>query len=314
MARTDKPPRTQKGPWECVIVGAGPAGLSAAVYMGRFRRRTLVLDCGDGRWSYGQINHNYLGFPAGVSGIRLHELGRAQAERFGVAFQDAEVTKVGRDGQGFRLTTTRGRHRARTLIWAAGVHDRWPEFERARRLVGRHLFWCIVCDGWRARDLRVLVLGDTDKAVRTTLQFRTYTRRVTLLSDSTHGRRLSSRARAKLTQCGIGRIEGRVRKVIASKERIRRVVLDDGRTLEADILFSLYGSTPRTELLRELPVALDGNGHVRIDDKNRTSLPAFFAAGDVDGKHSHQVISAAAEGAMAAQAANHVLYPAVQRM
>jgi thioredoxin reductase (NADPH) len=296
-----------------VIVGAGPAGLSAAVYMGRFRRRTLVLDCGDGRWSYGQINHNYLGFPAGVSGIRLHELGRAQAERFGVVFQDAEVTKVRRDDRGFHIATRKGAHRARALIWAAGVHDRWPEFERARRLVGKHLFWCIVCDGWRARDLRVLVLGDTDRAVGTTLQFRTYTRRVTLLSDPRRGR-LTSRARAKLAQCGIGLIEGRVRKVIASKERVRRVVLDDGRTLEADILFSLYGSTPRTELLRDLPVALDRNGHVRIDDKNRTNLPGFFAAGDVDGKHSHQVISAAHEGAMAAQAANHVLYPAVQRL
>jgi thioredoxin reductase (NADPH) len=137
---------------------------------------------------------------------------------------------------------------------------------------------------------------------------------VTLLSDSTHGRRLSSRARAKLTQCGIAHTEGRVRKVITSKERVRRVVLDDGRALEADILFSLYGSTPRTELLRDVPVTLDRNGHVRIDDKNRTSLPGFFAAGDVDGKHSHQVISAAHEGAMAAQAANHVLYPAAQRL
>src|SRR5712691_6521959 len=272
MARTQKAPRTHKGPWECVIVGGGPAGLSAAVYMGRFRRRTLVLDCGDGRWSYGQINHNYLGFPAGVSGIRLHELGRAQAERFGVVFQDAEVTKVGRDGQGFRLATTRGPHRARTLIWAAGVHDRWPDFERARRLVGRHLFWCIVCDGWRTRGLRVLVLGDTDRAVGTTLQFLTYTREVAFLCDPTKGRP-SSRARAKLAQDGIAYVEGRVRRVITDQHCVRRVVLDDKRTLEADVLFSLYGSTPRTDLLRALPLALARNGHIRIDDKNRTNLP-----------------------------------------
>src|SRR5258708_27628694 len=103
MARTRKAPRTQKGPWECVIVGAGPAGLSAAVYMGRFKRRTLVLDCGDGRWSYGQVNQNYLGFPRGVTGIRLHNLGRKQAERFGVVFKDSEVTKVQHDKRGFRL-------------------------------------------------------------------------------------------------------------------------------------------------------------------------------------------------------------------
>src|SRR4030095_10172685 len=103
--RTARTRRADKGLWECVIVGAGPAGLSAAVYMGRFKRRTLVLDCGDGRWSYGQVNQNYLCFPAGGTGIRLHNLGRKQAERFGVVFEDAEVTKVQHDKRGFRLKT-----------------------------------------------------------------------------------------------------------------------------------------------------------------------------------------------------------------
>ncbi len=313
MARTRKATRTRKGPWECVIVGAGPAGLSAAVYMGRFRRRTLVLDCGDGRWSYGQVNENYLGFPSGVTGIRLRVLGRAQGERFGVVFQDAEVTKVRKDDQGFHLATTRGAYRARTLIWAAGVRDVWPDFDGARRLVGRHLFWCIVCDGWRARGLRLLALGNTDRAVGTTLQFLTYTREVTFLCDPAKGRP-SARARAKLAQDGIAYVEGRVRRVITDPHCVRRVVLDDERTLDADILFSLYGSRPRTELLRALPLALARNGHIRIDDKNRTNLPGLFAAGDCDNKHSHQVISAAAEGAMAAQAANHVLYPPRQRL
>jgi len=294
-------------------VGAGPAGLSAAVYMGRFKRRTLVLDCGDGRWSYGQINQNYLGFPGGVKGTRLHDLGRKQAERFGVVFQDAEVTRVRFDRRGFHLRTAKGVHQARTLIWAAGVRDRWPDFDGAKKLVGRHLFWCIVCDGWRTRDQRLLVLGNTDASVRTTLQFLTYTRKITYLCDRTQGRP-SSRARAKLAQAGITYVEGRVRRVVVQKDCVRRVVLDDKRTLEADIVFSLYGSHPRTDLLRDLPVALAKNGHIRIDDKNRTSLPGFFAAGDVDNKHSHQVVSAAAEGAMAAQAANQVLYPEQQRL
>jgi thioredoxin reductase (NADPH) len=299
--------------WECVIVGSGPAGLSAAVYMGRFRRRTLVLDCGDGRWSYGQHNDNYLGFPSGVSAVRLRDLGRAQAARFGVVFEDAEVTAVADERDGFRLATRKGPVRGVTLIWAAGVRDLWPDFERARRLVGHHLFWCIVCDGWRARDQRLVVLGDTDKAARTTLQFLTYTRRVTLVTDRARGR-LSARARAKLQLGGVNVLEGRVRRVAASKERIERVVLDGGRTLEADILFSLYGSTPRTDLLREVHVELAANGHVRIDDKNHTTHPRLFAAGDVTNKHSHQVISAAHEGAMAAQAANQVLYPPFQRL
>src|SRR6188508_1779275 len=150
--------------WDCIIVGAGPAGLSAAVYMGRFRRRTLVLDSGDGRWSYGQVNENYLGFPRGVSARRLHALGRAQAERFGVVIRDAAVTAVAPRGAGYHVRYHGGQAEARTLIWAAGVRDLWPSFPGVRRLVGKHLFWCIVCDGWRTLGKRVVVLGNTDKA------------------------------------------------------------------------------------------------------------------------------------------------------
>ena len=304
---------SRNAPWECVVVGAGPAGLSAAVYMGRFRRRTLALDCGDGRWSYGQVNDNYLGFPAGVSAVRLRDLGRAQARRFGVEFHDEEVVSIRDDPESFRLVTRSGPVRARTVIWAAGVRDLWPDFAGVRRLVGRHLFWCIVCDGWRAKGRRVLVLGDTDRAASTTLQFLTYTRRVTLVTDPGHGR-LSSRARAKLRAAGITVLAGRLRRVAVSKQGIEQVVLADGRVLGTDMVFSLYGSKPRTELLRGVAVTLAGNGHVRIDDKNRTSHPRLFAAGDVTDKHSHQVVSAVHEGAMAAQGANHVLYPPFQRL
>ena len=116
--------------YDCVIVGGGPAGLSAAVYMGRFRRSTLLIDSGEGRWTYSQHNENYLGFPKGVSARRLRALGVAQAERFGVVPQGGRVEQIDRlpADQGFRLTTTLGVVTGRTVIWAAGVRDRWPTF------------------------------------------------------------------------------------------------------------------------------------------------------------------------------------------
>jgi thioredoxin reductase (NADPH) len=299
--------------WDCVIVGAGPAGLSAAVYMGRFRRRTLLLDDQDGRWSYGQINENYLGFPRGVSARRLHALGRAQAARFGVRFQAASVTRVRRWAAGFRLETTRGVRLARTVIWAAGVQDRWPGVPGVRRLVGRQLFWCIVCDGWRTRDKTVVLLGNTDRAGSTALQFLTYTRRLTFVADG-GPRRLSSRCRLRMGRAEIPVLKGQVRRIVPGPRRGVTVSLADGRTLRADFVFSLYGSDPKTAPVTALPLRFSPLGSIRVDDKNATAVPGFFAAGDVNDKHGHQVSSAVAEGGQAAQAANFGLYPPFQRI
>lgn len=298
--------------WDCVIVGAGPAGLSAAVYMGRFRRTTLVLDGADGRWSYGQTNDNYLGFPRGVSARRLHTLGRAQAARFGVAFRDAMVTRIEARGTEYRVHHRGGQAHARTVIWAAGVRDLWPDFPGVRRLVGKRLFWCIVCDGWRTLGRPVALLGDSERAVGTALQFLTYTRDVTFVAD--HGARLSGRCHRKMESAGIAFLRARVRRVVCRDGRIERVVLDDRSELHPDYIFSLYGSEPRTELLKALPLARSHSGYVRIDEKNRTSVPTFFAAGDVTDRHGHQVSTAVHEGAAAAMSANQVLYPALQRL
>ena len=107
---------------------------------------------------------------------------------------------------------------------------------------------------------------------------------------------------------------GPVRRVAVTEKGIREIVLADRSTLRADYIFSLYGSQPRTELLAQIPVARTRAGYVCVDDKSRTSLPTFFAAGDVRAKHSHQVAAAVQEGSAAAMAANHVLYPPLQRL
>ena len=301
--------------YDCVIVGGGPAGLSAAVYMGRFRRRTLLIDSGEGRWIYGQHNENYLGFPKGVSARRLHALGVAQAERFGVVPQGGRVEQIDRlpAEAGFRLTTTLGVVTGRTVIWAAGVRDRWPTFPGARRLVGKRLFWCIVCDGWRTLGRDILLLGNIDAAAEDALQFLTYTPHVTLLVDPGKDE-LSVHARRKLGAAGIQVLSGEVRRVRLSGQNIEGVVLKDGRVLQAELIFSLYGSDPNTELLRGLPVDLTERGMVNINEKGQTSLERFYAAGDVTNHHSDQVASAVHGGAQAAQAANYVLYPVRQQL
>ncbi|MFB9990984.1 NAD(P)/FAD-dependent oxidoreductase [Deinococcus oregonensis] len=301
--------------YDCVIVGGGPAGLSAAVYMGRFRRTTLLIDSGEGRWVYGQHNENYLGFPKGISARRLRALGVAQAERFGVVPHQGRVEQIDLlSGQeGFTLATTSGKVVARTVIWAAGVRDRWPTFQGARRLIGKQLFWCIVCDGWRTLDREILLLGNSDAAAEDALQFLTYTSRVTLLVEPGKDE-LSLRARRKLQVGGIRVLAGTVRRVQLKGQEIEKVFLISGEALSADLIFSLYGAEPNTELLRHLPIRLTQRGMIHIDPKHHTTLAHFYAAGDVTDHHSQQVAAAVYSGAQAAQAANYALYPPRQQL
>lgn len=301
--------------YDCVIVGGGPAGLSAAVYMGRFRRTTLLIDSGEGRWVYGQHNENYLGFPKGVSARRLRTLGVAQAERFGAVLHQGRVKQIDLlPGQGgLTLVTTAGQVTGRTVIWAAGVRDRWPTFRGARRLVGKQLFWCIVCDGWRTLDRDILLLGNTDAAAEEALQFLTYTPRVTLLVEPEEDE-LSPTVRRKLQANGIQVLTGEVRSVRLTGQKIESISVTSGEILKPDLIFSLYGSDPNTELLRHLPITLTPRGVIDINPKYQTNLACFYAAGDVTNHHSHQVASAVHGGAQAAQAANYALYPPRQQV
>ena len=299
--------------WDCVIVGGGPAGLSAAVYMGRFLRRTLVLDDGRGRWSYGQTNENYLGFPRGIGARRLKQLGQAQAERFGVTFENGTVLRVTRgDAADFKLETTRGLRRARTVIWAAGVEDNWPDFPGARALVGKRLFWCIVCDGWRTLDKEVLLLGRNESAARTALQFLTYTSKLTFVIEPGPSS-IRGRTRRRLEAEGIRVQTHQVRRARGFRGGVV-VQFADAPEACFDYVFSLLGSRPRVAGLDALDLRRSRMGHLRADDKGRTLQPGFFVAGDVTDRHAHQVISAAHEGAEAAQAANSILYPPRQRL
>ena len=201
----------------------------------------------------------------------------------------------------------------RTVIWAAGVRDRWPTFPGARRLVGKLLFWCIVCDGWRTVDRQILLLGNVDSAAEDALQFLTYTPHVTLLVDLQKDV-LSESARQKLKAAGVQLLSGEVQRVRLGGQEIEAVVLKSGAVLQAELIFSLYGSDPNTELLRTLPVELTERGMVNINEKGETNLERFYAAGDVTNHHSDQVASAVHGGAQAAQAANYALYPARQQL
>jgi thioredoxin reductase (NADPH) len=295
-----------------VIVGAGPAGLSAAVYMGRFLRRTLVIDDGEGRSTFSQINDNYLGFPSGIAVRELRRLGREQAQRFGVEIRSSQVTRIEREGSVFIVYCKGTAFRARTVILCTGVDDNWPDIPDVEQYVGKTLFWCITCDGFRTANKSVVLFGHDDDAATTACQFKLYTDDIVFLTRP--GKLDCSEPRVQsMEKHGIAMIEGEVKSVEGQPDRIEQVVLKDGRRLPCDLMFSLLGCRPNVELARDVGADLTSKGYVRIDDEGYTTVPGFFCAGDVSGIHTHQVCSAVHEGAEAAQTANYYLYSAYQR-
>jgi thioredoxin reductase (NADPH) len=299
--------------YDTIILGGGPAGLSAAVYMGRYLRSALVVDAGHGRAAGHQVNENYLGFPKGVRVRRLRELGRQQAARFGVEFCDCTVTKICKETADFVVEcgaeiTVRGRQ----LIVATGVSDIWPAFPFVERYIGKSLFWCITCDGYKMIDREVLLLGNTDDAAITALPFLRFTRKLTMVAHPGYNSICPERL-DDLRRNNIPLIEAEVSQVKGARGMVKSVHLSNGELLRPEFLFSLYGKIPNSQLVAGLGVMLNQEGYIDVDANQQTNVPGVFAAGDVTGVHAHQIACAVHEGAMAASAANYALYPPLQR-
>ena len=333
-------------PYDSAIIGGGPAGLSAAVYLGRLRRSTLVIDAHEGRSLWHQVNRNYLGFPAGIEAAELRKLGRRQAANYGAQFCNGEVAAIRHTGALFcieigpsaplraepeagsqeqRAEDTKDARAvgavpirepralwARTLIFATGVQDFFPEFLGRDECVGRTLFWCIICDGYEALGKQVVVLGADEEAASTALQLRQFTANITLVAGAPHFD-LPPARREDLKAAGVAAVPGRVQDYPNQEGCVTALVLEDGRRVPLELLFTVHAKRPRSDLARALGVRCNTEGYIEADDEQKTAVPGVYAAGDVTHAHNHQISSAVHEGGMAAAAANYYLYGALQK-
>lgn len=297
--------------FDSVVVGGGPAGLSAAIYLARYNRTVLVIDAGEGRSTSHETNQNYLGFPRGIPSRALRARGCQQAKRFGAEFADGRVTSVRSDAQGFVVRAGRKIFRCRTVIVATGVIDRFPDIDDVEKYVGVSLFWCITCDGWKTRGKNIVVVGNSDEAATTALQFLNFTHEVTLLTNEERVK-ISVKKQRDLGRAGIVVVRGRVRSVLARGGKMRALETTNGEQIQLDMMFSSLGSDPHIEIAKELRLKLD-TGYIKTDMEQRTSRRRVYAAGDVTKAFAHQIVTAAHEGATAAQAANFDLYEPTQR-
>jgi thioredoxin reductase (NADPH) len=297
--------------FDSIIIGGGPAGLSAAIYLGRALRSVLVLDAGQGRTTWNQRNENYLGFPNGIRANELVKRGRRQAERFGVQFQSASVRAARREGDEFEIELDDQTLRARTLIFATGVTDVWPSFAGAKRYVGKSLFWCIHCDGFRVINKRVVVLGNSDAAATTALQLLDFTPHVAFVAESDVT--ISPEKRIQLRDNEIELHESRIAKARGKNGVLAALDLENGVCLELDYLFSALGQVPNSHLAAQLGVELTESGCIKVDAEGLTNIRGVFAAGDVTSLPAQQVATAVHQGALAGVNANFHLRPGIQK-
>ncbi len=295
---------------DTVVVGGGPAGLSAALYLARYNRQVLVFDSRHGRSTHHQVNRNYLGFPDGVATVHLRELAREQLSRYRTArVLHHTITRIDGDaGRGFIAHAQDHEWHARTVVLATGVLDHFPHFPGWESYVGRSMFWCITCDGYENRGRNILVVGHTNAAAGEAMQLHSLTDRISLLTNS-DADQISSTFRRRLNAAGIPAIHDRIAEAHGSNGLLEAITTRGGAKLVLDALFSIQGATPETALARRLGVALATTGWIRVDTEQKTSAPGVYAAGDVTSLHSNQVTAAVHEGAQAASAANYFLYP-----
>jgi len=294
--------------FDTAIVGGGPAGLSAAIVLGRCRRRVILFDHGRPRNDAAQAVHCYLG-SEGAAPHSLRDQGRNEARSYGAQILDDQVLTarclpgVSKRLNGFEVQTNDQSFIVRTLLLCTGVVDVLPEIPHVRDFYGRSVHHCPYCDGWEHRDERLVAFGNTKGVVKLAVSLRTWSPRVTACSN---GRRLTDRERARLERNGLAYREEKVTGLSGREGRVENVLFESGPPLDCEAFFFSSGQFQHSPLTTQLGCEWDERGMVRTGKRQSTGVNGLFLAGDADGEVQFAIV-AAAEGAVAATAINALL-------
>lgn len=291
---------------DCIIIGAGPAGLTAAIYLARFHLRIRLFDSGSSRAALIPRTNNHAGYPDGIPGLDLLLAMRRQGERFGAVREEAEVTAIEPVGAGFVVRTDVGAAQARTVLLATGVVNNRPDMPddvHDDALARGLLRYCPICDGYEVTDKRVGVIGSGDHGMREALFLRGYTRDVTLIAPGAR-HDLDDACRAKLDEAGIAHLDGPCTPITLEDDTIC-VETPEGRQ-RFDSIYPALGSVIRSELAVAAGARASTDGCLEVDEHQRTSVPGLFAAGDVV-KGLDQISHAMGEAGVAATTIRNLL-------
>lgn len=267
--------------WDSLVIGGGPAGLTAALYLARYRLAVLVVDAGQSRARWISRTHNCPGFPGGISGEELLARLRQQAVDHGVTLETGTVTRVEPVAGGFAADWGSGPVHCRSLLLASGITNRRPPIDPAEHdfaLSQGLIRYCPVCDGYEASDQAIGVIGTGAHALAEAVFLRSFSAAVSMIApDGAH--QLTEAERAEARALRIPLIEGPCTQ-IAPKEAAIAVTAPAGRHL-FDCIYPVLGSDSHTELARQAGARLAPDGTLQVDRHQRTSVPGLYAAGDV---------------------------------
>ncbi|MCL4268831.1 MAG: thioredoxin-disulfide reductase [Anaerolineales bacterium] len=296
-----------------LVLGAGPAGLSAALYAARAELAPVVLT---GMQLGGQaaLTHtieNYPGFPEGVGGAQLGELFQKQAEHFGAKVEYDLANEVDFSQRPYTVKTDAGEYKADTVIISTGASPVHLEIPGEVELTGRGVSYCATCDGWFFKDKRVVIVGGGDSAFEEALFITRYASSVTLIhrrDEFRAGAILQKRAKEHPKMNFI--LDTVVTEIIGTDKlealKLKNVKTGEETTFETDGLFIFIGHTPNTQMF-EGKLDMSSLGYIKVNDKMETSVPGVYAAGEAADPHFRQVITSAGMGAAAAIQATRFL-------
>jgi thioredoxin reductase (NADPH) len=293
---------------DCLVIGGGPAGLTASIYLGRFRRRVTIIDKGWSRAEWITLSHNLPGFPKGIAGPALLEDMRAQARLYGARLQRGIVEALRQTDDGrFAATVDGWDLSASAVLLATGVIENKPPVPHLADAVKRGLIrTCPICDGYEAIGKRVAVLGAGEHAAAEALFLRTFSDQITLLLPAYGADALSDETRKSLQSAAVIVTHVTIGAVWLDDDGVVALEVEDGQIHRFDLVYSAFGTTSQSQFANALQARTDPSGRLFVNEHQQTSVKGLYAAGDVV-RGLNQISVANGEAAIAATAIHNAL-------